>query len=405
MNETSSNPDTTPEDLNALFTTACNHHENNEFEKAVTVYNHIISLIPPSALLHFNCGLALYELGRHNEADEQYRIALKTDAMDPDIPYNHGLNLRRLGQISEAITSFQQVLALGDTSVDTLYNLALCHQDLEQLKEAEQLYTTILATVPGHTASLNNYAYLCHKSGSISKAIELYSRLLEINPDHYAARHMFNSLSGKTPDSAPLEYVETVFDNYADNFEKSLVEKLHYKTPSLLKELYLRHFSNDPEKNCLDLGCGTGLAGLEFRSYCSSLTGLDISEKMLQKAADKNIYDNLVKDDILHYLQVSSDVFDMILAADVFTYLGDLSPIFFECTARSSTGALLLFSVEESTADQFELKATGRFGHSLDYIRKLSKDHGWTLKEVSSSQLRQDKGNWINGHLLLLEKN
>lgn len=404
MNDTSNNPDTTPQELNALFISACYHHEKNEFEKAVTIYNQLMPLVPPSALLHFNCGLALYELGEHNKADIQYRIALKEDETDPDIPYNHGLNLRRLGEIAEAITCFEKVVTLGDTSVDTLYNLALCYQDLEQFEEAERLYTTILKTAPNHTASLNNYAYLCHKSGSTTKAIKLYSRLLAINPTHNAARHMLNSLSGKTTNSAPLDYVETVFDNYAGDFEKSLVEKLHYKAPSLLKELYLRHFNEGPRKNCLDLGCGTGLTGLEFRSYCTDLTGLDISKKMLRQAAGKNIYDTLVKDDILHYLRSITGVFDMIVAADVFTYIGDLDQIFSACTARSSTGALFLFSVEESTTERFELKTTGRFGHSLHYISRLSRDHGWNQVDASLSQLRKDKGNWINGLLLLLEK-
>ncbi len=400
-------PDTTTpsaQELNRLFSAACSYHENNDFDKAVSYYSLLTEKVPPSALLHFNFGLALYELGEFEQAEEQYSAAAAIDRKDPDIPYNRGLNLRQLGRIEEAADCFKLAYSLGDASVDTLYNLALCFQDLEQIEAAEQLYSSILKAVPDHQASLNNYAYLCHKYGNISRAEELYQRLLALDPSHLAAQHMLNAVSGETPDTAPLEYIETVFDNYAGDFEKSLVENLHYRTPALLKEKYLSCFKDEKREHCLDLGCGTGLAGLEFRSICNRLTGLDISEEMLQVAAEKNIYDALLKDDILSHLRKSRTDYDLIVAADVFIYLGDLHEIFLACATKSRDHTIFLFSVETTEAPRFELKTTGRFGHSLQYIRQLSEETGWTLLEADSARLRKDKGDWIDGYLLLLEK-
>ena len=42
----------------------------------------------------------------------------------------------------------------------------------------------------------------------------------------------------------------------------------------------------------MDLGCGTGLFGMEIKQFCEHLEGIDLSEKMLHKAKEKNVYIN-----------------------------------------------------------------------------------------------------------------
>lgn len=405
MCKTSDKNTATPQDIENLFTRACQLHEKGKQDEALTLYRELLILIPKSALLHFNCGLALFELGLFPDAEVHYGIASETNREDPDIHYNRGLNFRRLGKFGEAAQSFEAAFKSGDTTVDTLYNLALCYQDREEYAEAERLYVRILKDVPEHLSSLNNYAYLCHKSGQMQKAEQLYRQLLDHNPHHQAARHMVDSLSGNTPETAPLDYVESVFDNYADDFEHSLLDNLQYRTPAALKNLYNMLFHGSVQDRALDLGCGTGLAGTEFKECCKEIIGMDISEQMLSIAASKQIYKRLVKDDILHFLTNNGSPFSLILAADVFTYMGNLEKVFIECLENSVDNGLFLFSVEESHNAGFELKTTGRFGHSHDYISSLSKKTGWTILEETHSKLRKDKGKWIKGFLFLLQKN
>ncbi len=286
-----------------------------------------------------------------------------------------------------------------------MYNLGLCYQDLQNYSEAERLYDIILSQNPEHLSTLNNFAYLCHKTGDLKKAEALYRQLLTSNPEHTAARHMLNSLSGKMTDSAPLEYVEAVFDNYAKDFEHSLVEQLQYNTPTGLWQRFSQMFpQNESKEHCLDLGCGTGLAGEQFISCCQQLTGIDISQEMLELADKKNIYQELIKDDILHFLQSTELSYDLILAADVFTYMGDLEKLFNACREKTIKDGLFLFSVEESASETFELKQTGRFGHSVGYIEKLCRNTGWDILDCHLSKLRQDKGEWIKGHLFILQR-
>ncbi|MEA3469295.1 MAG: tetratricopeptide repeat protein [Thermodesulfobacteriota bacterium] len=392
-----------PKELEKRFNHACSLHENNRLDDAVEAYGKLLSNLPNSPLLHFNCGLALFELELFREAGKHYKIASRLNPEDPDIHYNTGLNYRRLKKYEDAAKSFEHAVKLGDASPDTLYNLGLCYQDLQNYSEAERLYDMILVQDPEHLSTLNNSAYLCHKTGDLKKAETLYRQLLTLNPEHRAAKHMLNSLSGKLTDSAPLEYVEAVFDNYAQGFEHSLVEELHYNTPKGLWERFSK--LPYPKKNqCLDLGCGTGLAGEQFAPCCQELTGVDISQEMLDVADKKNLYKDLIKDDILHFLHTTELSYDLILAADVFTYMGDLEKLFNACHEKTVTGGLFLFSVEESASETFELKQTGRFGHSAGYIEKLCQNTGWNILDCHLSKLRQDKGKWIKGYLFILQR-
>ena len=406
MTPKTTDPSLSPEDLKNRIIQACDLHENNRLGEAVKVYTQLLTYLPDSPLLHFNCGLALFELNFFTEADKHYKKASLLNPEDADIHYNTGLNNRRLQRNKDAVHSFQTAIELGDTTIDTLYNLALCHQDLQNFSEAARLYETVLEQSPEHQSSLNNFAYLCHKTGNIQKAENLYTRLLALNPEHKAARHMLNSLSGCATESAPLEYVEAVFDNYAQNFEQSLIEELQYNTPKGLWKRFCKRFPTRTSWNqCLDLGCGTGLAGEQFSSCCQKITGVDISKEMLAVAGQKRLYSRLIKDDILHFLQITNHFYDLIIAADVLTYMGNLENLFIRCFKTTADDGIFLFSVEESESKTFELKQTGRFGHSCQYIKKICFTTGWNILDCHLSKLRRDQGQWIRGQLYILQKN
>ena len=109
-----------------------------------------------------------------------------------------------------------------------------------------------------------------------------------MDPSFCEAHHILNSLSGKTTKSAPKKYVEKLFDNYAANFEKSLVKNLKYNTPKIIKEMII----DDNMVNLgsvLDLGCGTGLVGFELKPFLKNIDGVDLSKFMLEEIIKKFI--------------------------------------------------------------------------------------------------------------------
>ncbi len=391
------------DELNLMFAKACELQEEAHLQEALSVYSELLRFIPQSSMIHFNMGLAYFDLGDFEAAAEHYDTASQESPTDPDIHYNRGLNLRRLSKQKEATLAFSQAIKQGDKSTDTLYNMALCHQDMNEFESAASLYEMVLTGDPEHQSTLNNYAYLSHKTDDLKKAVHLYKRLLQLNPEHTAARHMLDALLGITPDNAPLDYIESVFDGYAESFEEKLLKDLHYRTPTELIRFYREQFPDIQDRKCLDLGCGTGLAGKAFSAACSELTGVDISDKILKVAAEKNLYKQLMKDEILHFLNTTEETFDLIIAADVFTYMGNLEALFKACHQQSNSDATLCFSVEESTTEPFTLKETGRFGHSHKYIEAVCEKTGWTMLSSQQSKLRKDKNKWISGYLFILQ--
>src|SRR5690606_29734993 len=84
------------------------------------------------------------------------------------------------------------------------------------------------------------------------------------------------------------------------------------------------------ELNVLDLGCGTGLTGAAFRAVAGRLVGVDLSPRMLGYAQQRGVYDELQQCDLVEFLQSTDERFDLIVAADVLIYLGDLVRAFEE---------------------------------------------------------------------------
>jgi len=152
----------------------------------------------------------------------------------------------------------------------------------------------------------------------------------------------------------------------------------------------------------MDLGCGTGLFGVEINQFCEHLEGVDLSAKMLDKAKEKSVYNKLVKQDIVDYLSNVSLNSDYFVSTDVFIYIGDLSDVFRLIKSRNKTGGKLAFSTEDYDGDDFFLEQSGRYSHSKKYIKGLCEKFGYELSNFETQTLRKDKNQYIKGGLYLL---
>ena len=83
--------------------------------------------------------------------------------------------------------------------------------------------------------------------------------------------------------------------------------------------------SNDLD--VLDAGCGTGLCGPLLAPYARRLVGVDLSERMLDQARARDVYDELVKGELTEYLAASAGTFDAIVSADTLVYFGPLEAV------------------------------------------------------------------------------
>jgi predicted TPR repeat methyltransferase len=204
----------------------------------------------------------------------------------------------------------------------------------------------------------------------------------------------------------PEGYIRSLFDGYAPAFDRALGEGLDYRAPDLLLDAVQRACEGGRMKfgSVLDLGCGTGLAGAAFRPYSDWLVGVDLSPGMLAQARGKGIYDRLIEAEALAFLEREAAIgarYHLILAADVFVYFHELTPIVEAIEHVLQPGGLVAFSVEtqesESAGDGVILRETLRYAHSATHVRTAMAAGGLTLISLDSAATRTEKGVPVSG--------
>ncbi len=255
-------------------------------------------------------------------------------------------------------------------------------------------------------AEAYNRALALEKAGDVEAAVAAYQEVLAIDPeDHGGAAVRIAALGrSEAPPKAPDAYVETLFDQHAESFEDILVEQLGYAVPVLvrqrLQELNLGRF-----KRMLDLGCGTGLTGGTLRDMVDDITGIDISENMVEIAHEKELYETLYVAEVEDFLEDNDDEpFDLITATDVLPYLGALEPLFFGAVENMLPGGIFIFSSETLPASDGRSYIVGphqRFLHSEAYIRTRLAETGFDLIEITEINVRMQDGQPSPGHLVI----
>lgn len=266
-------------------------------------------------------------------------------------------------------------------------------------------YQKVVVINPNYADAHYNLGLIFQKLERVGEAVDSLQKAIALKPDYAGGQHIINGLLGKTTDSAPRNYVEGIFDSYANRFEDHLIQDLKYEMPSMLKEAVIEQgLADGTFKNAVDLGCGTGFAGLAFRDVVDSLTGIDLSDNMVRQAEKKKIYDELVVDDLIGGLESLKTTFDLFISADVFIYVGKLLPLFQCVQKHSGKDSLFVFSTEHTDGDDFVLCRSSRYAHPKNYILSVAGETGFRLEHFSKSNLRFEGNQWIEGGIYILRR-
>jgi predicted TPR repeat methyltransferase len=238
-------------------------------------------------------------------------------------------------------------------------------------------------------------------AGASEAAVEAWRMALRLDPADRAGAALKLQLAGAAPATGSSSgFVETLFDQYAKTFDQSLVEKLGYRVPELLFDA-IRAQHPESFDVAIDLGCGTGLMGERLRPFVRRLEGYDISAEMLRKAEAKKLYDRLEKAD-LQTMTYDGTPADLVVAADVFMYLGSLDRVFALARSMLKPGGLFAFSVEKHTGvEDFILRPSRRHAHSERYLRDLLAASGFVVRSLATEVIRHDRGEALDGLIVV----
>ncbi|MFS8039035.1 class I SAM-dependent DNA methyltransferase [Xanthobacter sp. AM11] len=204
-------------------------------------------------------------------------------------------------------------------------------------------------------------------------------------------------------------YVRTLFDQYADRFDTALRDRLAYRGPELIRDAVMRACAARGRSLAfargLDLGCGTGLAGILFAPLVERLCGVDLSPAMLEKAAALGLYARLEAGEMGAALAgEAAGALDLVLAADALCYVADLVPILKAGARALAGGGLFAFTVETHAGEGVLLRDTLRYAHSAGLVRRLAAEAGLAVLALEEASTRAEKGVPVPGLVGVLEQ-
>jgi predicted TPR repeat methyltransferase len=133
------------------------------------------------------------------------------------------------------------------------------------------------------------------------------------------------------------------------------------------------------------------------------LAGVDLSPKMLEQARRKLVYDLLECEEVTAYLGRSTKCFDLIVAADLMIYFGDLAKLFQVVSSALKPDGIFAFSMESWAGEKYKLLPSGRFSHSPKYVRFLAKNAFAELRHLNTT-IRLDANRRLPGDIFILQK-
>jgi predicted TPR repeat methyltransferase len=124
---------------------------------------------------------------------------------------------------------------------------------------------------------------------------------------------------------------------------------------------------------------------------------------MIEAARGKRLYDRLVVQSLGEFLAAeAADSADLLLAADVLVYVGDLDPIF--RLARHVLRENGIFALTLQSAESgFCLGEDLRYAHAPAIVRELAERHSLATAVMAETATRRDAGIEVPGLVVVLE--
>jgi predicted TPR repeat methyltransferase len=413
------------------------YYAQGNIKQAIAMYQQAIAKEPHYADAYYNLGLALTKNNEPAEAIRMFQILLEHVPDHFAARFHLGCAYMQQELFDNAIQTFLLIETSHPHHFETQTNLATSYLKKGALDTAKKHYLKALELQPDDTQSLFNIGYLNMQQGNLDLAIQYYQKAVNINPDIFevhnnlavaflakshpglALQHFreacriqphntsipytIRALEQNQPVvSAPSDYIQSLFDGYADHYDHHLLEALDYRVPYLFQKTLAHFLSCSTPLDILDLGCGTGLCSAPLKSYAKSLTGVDLSPKMLVFATQKQLFTQTIAEDIFVFLSKNTQRYGLILAGDVLVYLGDLSALFKSVKNALHPGGLFIFNTEICEDVDFKMNQSGRFSHHKKYIEKLIKENQWDILSYQVVVTRQQNNEPVYGHLYLL---
>jgi predicted TPR repeat methyltransferase len=243
------------------------------------------------------------------------------------------------------------------------------------------------------------------EAGEAEKALEAFDAIDNAQSLPQIANRIAEAHGMRERPRSDPRYVRHLFDQFSSDYDARMLGQLGYGAPAILRGLADLVIPDRSRKYAiLDLGCGTGLAGLAFKDVASSLDGVDLSPAMIEKARSREIYRELRVADLESVLAKIDCEYDLLVAADTLVYLGELDTVFAGTHRALRSGGSFLFTVEKKDGEGFELGPKRRWRHSEIYLRTEAARGKFDIAGFLECHPRTEAGVPVEGYAVALRK-
>lgn len=387
----------------ALFFDGTAHFEAGRLEAARDSFAAALALAPGRPSIQANLGVTLFRMEQWAQAVALLEPAVAAEPEQPDAWLALGLSLKALGHWLPAEQALQKGLDQGRGTAQAWLALAHIQERLGREVAALQAVERALQLEPESAEAWSARGGLLLLAHLQDEAVRSFERAIALGADESLHRFYLASVRGDTtPAQPPRAYVETLFDQYADNFEQHLTQVLKYCGHEVLLQPLVDAGRAYPL--VLDLGCGSGLCARMVQAQAGAIDGVDVSAAMVTQARATGLYRRVEHADLLPFLASSDEPADLVMAADVFIYVGALDAVFEAVRRRLRPGGCFAFSVERHDGPQdLQLLPSMRYAHAPAYVQRLADAQGLRVRRQWEGLLRQDQDRPIPGLYFHLE--
>jgi len=357
-------------------------------------------------------GVAHFEADRFEQAERSFGAALSLAPGRPSVLSNLGVTRLRLGRFADALPLLEEAAQAEPGNAETWMHLGTAHAELGAVEAALEALERALALDRTQPGIWSRRGSLLRELRRLDEAAECFEQALALGAEPqlhgYYLAAVRAARDGTVPPAPPRGYVESLFDRYAEDFQSHLAE-LKYQAPQVLLQ-GLGRLGATRYGAVLDLGCGTGLVGTLLasqRQAADRIDGVDLSSAMVGQARATGAYTTVAHADVTDHLQAAAAApqrYGLVMAADVFIYVGALDAVFAGVARVLAPQGLFAFSVElDAAGAELQLMPSLRYAHSEAYVRRLAAAHGMAVRRIERAPLREDQGRPVEGLYVYLQ--
>lgn len=298
----------------------------------------------------------------------------------------------------------------GNMTADRRYEFAQQYLRRGDLDAAADVMAQAVELAPHFAAAWFALGEINDARGRREEAIAAFRKAREHDRDdrHGATLHLMR-LGAEQMGAMPEAYVRTLFDQYAPEFNKALLETLNYRGPRVLRDAVRQVLSTEGRderfRRAIDLGCGTGLAGRAFARSATEIIGYDISPGMIEQARRLDLYDRLEVADMVQALRAEADgAADLVFSADAVVYVADLAPLLAEVARVLAAGGLFVCTFETHEGEGVILGAGLRYAHSAGHVSETLRRAGLVQVHAARVSTRDEGGSPVPGLVVVARR-